>query len=384
MSKLQVDEKLNVYMSEKATQQMELWKHRQLGKLRDLIGKKTLPKTYDKCNEWWLTSALPNLCSLTHGEKQELEVAMKTDPTIAERVKVQNAAARSRIWDMGAQSCMKLDAVESIAVEVCRQFSEAHIGQSIVRTISVAVLGSVSRMEAEIYSDVDVDVLFSSTSSTEPTYQSLLHDELKREMSSRSSRLLHDSGISALIKDVRVYPYSQIEEELKSGHYDHVSKLLLEATFVVKAQNLQNRIRRWANTATDEGMIAERKRWIDRRFDELSEDLKRGELYPESSRFHMLATFYCQVLALEQDNRKLAKQPYWMIADALIQKWQHSGEHGKADLLRQVVNKTIQAREVAIMRSKDIFEIERYLAALEALTGIRVRATPVPGQPKLV
>lgn len=373
-------------MSESATQRMEPWRRRLLGKLREFIGKGTLPRTYDECNEWWLTNALPNLCSLTHGEKRKLEEAMKTDPTIIERVAVQNAAVRGRLWDMAAQSCMKLDSVEIIASEVCRRFSEAHVGQGrLVRSVSVAVLGSVSRMEAEIYSDVDVDILFDSTPSTEASYQSLLHDELKREISNRSSRLLRDRGTSALIKDVRVYPYSQIEKELASGDYDHVSKILLEATFVSEAKGLRRRIRSWTDMATNEGMIAERKRWIDRRFGELSEDLKRGEVYPESSKFHMLASFYCQVLALEQSDRKLAKQPYWMIADGLIQRWRDSGEYGKADVLRQVVGKTIRAREVATMRSQDIFEIERDLAALEALTGIRILSTtPVPGQSKLI
>lgn len=357
-----------------------------MGQMRHLIGKGMLPRTYDECNAWWLTSALPNLCSLTHGEEQKLEEAMKTDPTIIERVKVQNAAVRGRIWDMATQSCIKLDSVEAIAAEVCRQFSDAHIGQGrLVRSVSVAVLGSVSRMEAEIYSDVDVDVLFDSKESTEATYQSLLHDELKREMSSRSNRLLRDSGTSALIKDVRVYPYSQIKKELESGDYDHVSKLLLEATFVSKAEALGSKLRSWTDTTTNEGMIAERKRWIVRRFKELSENINRGEVYPESSRFHMLATFYCQVLALEQNNRELARRPYWMIADGLIQKWRDRGEHEKADLLGQIVSKTIRAREVAIMRSQDIFEIERDLAALEALTRVRILGTtPVTGQPKFI
>jgi predicted nucleotidyltransferase len=335
----------------------------------------------------WLESSLPNLLAALRGEKGSIKAQAKYDPSILEMLKGRDQWVRMRTWDMMVQSCIKQEAVREIAAQVFNEFARVHSGQPFVETISIVELGSVARMESESVSDVDIDIFFDSPKDHAMGCKQVIHDELHTEMSRRAQELLATQKINAQINDARIYTTSEIEDELSTGDYDHVSKLLFEGKPLLNLQSFGKRYNQWKRRATKEGMIAERRKWIKQRFTQTSKDVRRGGGFPSSSRFHMLISFYVQVLALHYLELEVAQLPYWLAADKLIQHYFERGNKEVGELLGRCVVKTIKVRQATVVPTDDIAELLECLENLQDLTGISLvdlATLPFQLQPRLI
>jgi len=340
-------------------------------------------KTYEQYQEWWLNNALPNLLSLTPREELDFVRQEKQDPGLREMSEVGRKTIRGRIWDMVYNSCKKIVHTEEIVNQVFHEFCERHAAHKrLVSSLAVAVVGSTSRMEAELTSDVDVDILFDSSFEMERTCKKWVHDRFLREVSRMALERFRYSGVNALIKDPRIYSYQEIEKELSSGVYDHLSKLLLEGTFIIQPRRITKNLKEWKSKAQIDRIIRERMNWLEYRFRQSSQDIKRGEVCPDSARFHMLVTFHCQIKALNEGGLELARQPVWQIADVLAQ----TGDESFRSTLRKIIAKIVKARELTVMHSDDAEELYGLLLDLEGSTGIRLLDSigVIPPQLKLV
>jgi predicted nucleotidyltransferase len=345
------------------------------------------PNSLEGCHNMWLESSLPNLRAAMRGEKESIKAQARYDPAILGMLKGREQWVGIRTWDMIVQSSIKQVAVEEIVAQVFGEFAQVHRGQPFVQTISIVALGSVARMEAEIISDVDIDIFFDSPENKAMGYKQVIHDELHAEMSRRAQELLGTKKINAQINDARIYTTLEIEDELSTGDYDHVSKLLLEGKPLLNRQIFTKRYSRWKQRATKEGIIAERRTWIARRFNETAKDLQRGGLFPNSSRFHMLVSFYVQVLALHYLGLKVAQLPYWLAADKLIQYYFDRGNREIGELLGRCVVRTLKVRQATVMPTDDITNLLECLQNLQQLTGISLidlATLPVQLQPRLM
>lgn len=217
---------------------------------------------------------------------------------------------RRRAWEMVIYSCRKIKHAEKCANETLTRFVSRCTQSSLIKSLSLVLLGSTARLEAEIDSDVDMDVLYLEANHCKDIVNDYFIVPFMKAL--RSSKYQEKPG------DVYGHSYQELEAEL-DNKYERIQNVLLGSLCIHnKIQFVKERQKIKASVSIEE-LIDARENLV--RKEELSIGFKE-RLGPKPKNFYHAACYSMQILVLKLCRQKLCDidtclQPYWKIFEIL-------------------------------------------------------------------
>ena len=268
---------------------------------------------------------------------------------------------RRRAWEMLIHSCRKIDHAEKCTNNTFINFCEHCTLPSIAKSLSLILVGSVARFEAEIDSDIDADIFYCGSSHCKSMVNDYFIVPFKNNL---RAEFQENPG------DIYAHSYEELKDEL-DRKYERIQNTLLGSLCIHNKAQFQEERKKIKDSFSLNKLITAREDLV--RKEEQSVTFKE-RLSPKPKNFYHAACYCMQILVMKLCKKgsceiDVCLQPYWKIFETLKKPVQEYVKKTQPYIYLDIRNGVIEAMKIR-EREPFSYELKRASYAIRRMINI--------------